>query len=120
MKKSFIEHQRRRLEQLRLQILGPEESGLARERATKEAKGDESRAFEDAAQDMAENEIHQALHDVDDRRLHAIERALEKIREGTYGRSDISGDLIPRARLEAVPEAALTVQEEENLERRGE
>lgn len=119
MEKSFIEQQRRRLEQLRLQLLGPEEAELARERAAKEAKGDETREFEEAAQGMAENEIHQALHDVDNRRLHAIERALEKIREGTYGRSDISGDPIPRARLEAVPEAVRTVEEEENIERRG-
>jgi DnaK suppressor protein len=48
-----------------------------------------------------------------------IERALAKIDEGTYGRSDLSGDPIPKARLDAVPEAVLTIQEEEARERQG-
>jgi DnaK suppressor protein len=61
---------------------------------------------------MAQNEVDQALHDVNDRRVSHIERALQKIEEGTYGVSDVSGKLIPKARLEAVPEAILTVDEE--------
>lgn len=117
MEKPFIEQQRKRLEALRVQILGPEEVGLAKEREAREAKGEESQEFEETAQDMAANEIHQALHDVDNRRLHAIDRALQKIEQGTYGLSDMSGEPIPRARLEATPEAVLTVQEEEKRER---
>lgn len=46
-----------------------------------------------------------------------VERALEKIQEGTYGVCDISGDEIPKARLEAMPYAATTVQAQEKLER---
>lgn len=117
MEKSFIERQRRRLEALRARILAPEEAGMAKGREAREAKGEESQEFEEAAQDMAGNEIDQALHDVDDRRLYAIDRALQKIRQGTYGLADISGEPIPRARLEATPEAVLTVQEEEMMER---
>lgn len=117
MEKSFIEQQRRRLESLRAQILDPEEAGMEKEREAREAKGEETKEFEEAAQDMAENEIHQALHDVDNRRLHAIDRALQKIREGTYGLSDISGEPIPRARLEVTPEAVVTAQEEDAMER---
>jgi DnaK suppressor protein len=41
-----------------------------------------------------------------------IERALEKIKDGTYGVSDASGRPIPRDRLEAMPEAIYTVDEE--------
>lgn len=107
MEKSFIEQQRRRLEALRAQILDPEEAVITKEREAREANGDESEEFEEAAHDMAENEIHQALHDVDNRRLHAIERALQKIRQGTYGLSDLSGKATPRARLEATPERFL-------------
>lgn len=44
-------------------------------------------------------------------RLSAIRRALEKIEDGTYGLSDESGKPIPKARLEAVPESVLTVEE---------
>ena len=40
-----------------------------------------------------------------------IERALKKIELGTYGLSDVSGKPIPRERLEAMPEAVLTVEE---------
>ena len=40
------------------------------------------------------------------------ERALQKIADGTYGYSDRSGEPIPKLRLEAMPEATLTVEEE--------
>jgi len=54
---------------------------------------------------------------VDERRLRAIDRALAKIDEGTYGLSDMSGKPIPKASLEATPEAVLTVEEEEQREK---
>ena len=41
-----------------------------------------------------------------------IERALAKIEDGTYGFSDSSGKPIPRARLEAMPEAINTADED--------
>ena len=43
------------------------------------------------------------------RRLAAIERAEQRLASGTYGRSIVSGDLIPDERLEADPAAELTV-----------
>ena len=49
--------------------------------------------------------------------LRQIERALEKIQDGTYGICDISGEEIPKARLEAMPYAATTVKAQEKLER---
>jgi len=44
--------------------------------------------------------------------LRRIERAEEKIADGTYGLSDRSGALIPVERLEAVPYATLTAEEQ--------
>jgi DnaK suppressor protein len=44
-------------------------------------------------------------------RLAAIDRALRRLDEGTYGRSVRSGEPIPDARLEADPAAELTVEE---------
>jgi DnaK suppressor protein len=44
-------------------------------------------------------------------RLAAIDRALHRLDEGTYGRSVRSGVPIPDARLEADPAAELTVEE---------
>ncbi len=46
-------------------------------------------------------------------RLAAIDRARQRIDDGTYGRSVRSGDPIPDERLEADPAAELTVDEVE-------
>jgi DnaK suppressor protein len=47
------------------------------------------------------------------KRLAAIERAEARLAAGTYGLSVKSGDAIPDQRLEAVPTAELTVEEQE-------
>ncbi|HEX4832321.1 MAG TPA: hypothetical protein VH478_14655 [Trebonia sp.] len=44
-------------------------------------------------------------------RLEAIDRALERLDDGTYGRSVHSGQPIPGDRLEADPAADLTIEE---------
>jgi DnaK suppressor protein len=46
-------------------------------------------------------------------RLAAVERAEERLVAGTYGLSVRSGEPIPDERLEAVPTAELTVEEQE-------
>jgi DnaK suppressor protein len=113
----FIEQQRKRLETLRRQVLGGELAANARQRSFTEQHGDEAEEFEDLAQEAEQEEVRQAQHDVDGRRLSNIERALQKIQEGSYGLSDVSDEPIPKARLEATPEAILTVQEEEAIEK---
>ncbi len=50
-------------------------------------------------------------------RLAAIDRALHRLDEGTYGRSVRSGQPIPDERLEADPAAELTVEEARAAER---
>lgn len=114
--RDFIERQRRRLQALRRQLLGGEQAQLARERAFRQLHGDEALEDEEQAQGMAEREVEQALHDVDDRRVADVERALQKIAEGSYGLSDRSGAPIDRARLESTPEAILTMEEERSRE----
>jgi len=56
----------------------------------------------------------EAIEDVDlDREtLEQIDRALQRIQEGTYGVSEVSGKPIPIDRLEAVPYATTLVDEE--------
>ena len=51
-------------------------------------------------------------------RLEAIERALARLDNGTYGRSVRSGKPIPDERLEADPAAELTIEEARADERR--
>lgn len=50
--------------------------------------------------------------------LAAVERAERRLEEGTYGLSVESGKPIPDARLEAVPHAERTVEEQAAWERR--
>ncbi|WP_108472221.1 TraR/DksA family transcriptional regulator [Rhodanobacter thiooxydans] len=119
LSREFVEQQRLRLLALRRQLLGGEEDDLAGRRAFQLQHGDEAGEEEDDAQDLSQQEVDQALHDVDDRRVANIERALQKIGEGSYGLSDLSGEPIPRARLETTPEAVLTMQEERAREARG-
>lgn len=49
--------------------------------------------------------------------LAALERAEARLAEGTYGLSVQSGEPIPDARLEAIPTAERTVEEQERYER---
>jgi len=113
----FVERQRQRLEALRKELTSAESSAV-QERVLRAGRAAEARELEEDAQDMAARETDEAVHRADERRLRAIVRALRKIEEGTYGLSDVSGKPIPRARLDAVPEAVLTIQEEEEAEKR--
>jgi DnaK suppressor protein len=114
--RAFLQRQQKRLEELRRQLQRSEAS-LVQERSRRADQGREAREFEEDAQDLAEREIDEAVHRYDDRRLRAVERALQKIEEGTYGLSDLSGVPIPTARLQAIPEALLTVEEEAQAEK---
>ena len=46
-----------------------------------------------------------------------IDRALEKIEEGTYGKCDVTGKDIPKKRLDAIPYAIMTVEAQEKIEK---
>jgi DnaK suppressor protein len=49
--------------------------------------------------------------------LRQVERALEKIEEGSYGICDITNEEIPIKRLEAIPYATMTVAAQSKLEK---
>lgn len=102
---AFLAQQKKRLMAMRDRIVGSTSSSPA-------PKFDEAKEREDDAQDMAQSEVDGTIDAIESQRLGAIERALAKIAEGTYGLSDLSGDPIPRARLEALPEALFTIEEE--------
>lgn len=116
LSRQFIEQQRKRLETLREQLIGAVAKTTAKNRTFQEEYGGEAQEFEDRAHGMAQNELYQSLHNLDERRLRNIDRALRKINEGTYGLSDLSGEPIPKAKLDAAPEAILTVEEEARVE----
>jgi DnaK suppressor protein len=49
--------------------------------------------------------------------LEAVERAEKRLEDGTYGFSAESGEPIPRERLEAIPWAERTTEEQERYDR---
>lgn len=69
--------------------------------------GDEDTA--DLAAAMMDKEIDLSVEDETMDLINAIDHALEKIEDGTYGICDISGEEIPKSRLELIPWASLTV-----------
>ena len=69
--------------------------------------GDEADAAQPLAAEGTDEDVAGTLRD----RLDAIERALRRLDDGTYGRSVRSGLPIPPERLEADPAAELTVEE---------
>jgi DnaK suppressor protein len=71
----------------------------------------------DQASDLYDKERDEgALEDLRDQ-LAALERAEQRLADGTYGRSIDSGEPIPDERLEAVPTAERTVEEQAAWER---
>jgi DnaK suppressor protein len=111
----FIEQQRKRLEALREQLSTTTESGVGPSRLRDE-NVDRPWDWEEEGALTTQRQTDEAVHEAIERRLRDIARALEKIREGTYGLSDASGQPIPKARLEDVPEAIYTIEEERRRE----
>jgi DnaK suppressor protein len=65
-----------------------------------------------AASDLYQDELDEGLADDLREQLAAVERAEKRLTAGTYGLSILSGEPIPDERLEAVPAAELTADEE--------
>jgi DnaK suppressor protein len=64
------------------------------------------------ASDLYQDELDEGLADGLREQLAAVERAEQRLAAGTYGLSLESGQLISDERLEAVPTAELTAEEE--------
>jgi RNA polymerase-binding transcription factor len=116
---AFIERQRRYLAKLRMELLAAAQNEENEEADVKRESADRPREYEDDAQKLSNLETDGNLVVRNLKRLTLVERALKKLEEGTYGLSDVSGQPIPRERLEAVPEAICTLAEEGELERTG-
>jgi DnaK suppressor protein len=71
----------------------------------------------DYATELFDHELEEGLAERLREELAAIERAYERLENGTYGLSVESGRPIEEARLEAIPWAELTADEQRRLER---
>jgi DnaK suppressor protein len=110
----FIAQQKQRLQDLKAELErvrdGLEEDQRFRAEEEEDLTQHDSG---DMSQSLFTREVDATVEQQVERRLENVERALQKIDEGTYGLSDDSGEPIPRGRLEAVPEAVRTVDEQE-------
>jgi DnaK suppressor protein len=107
------------LDRARAQLLA-ERAEVADLLAGAESSGQEDRAVEDeeaqvytsdAAQPLTAEGEDDAIAESMRDRLAAIDRALKRLDDGTYGRSVRSGLPIPDDRLDADPAAELTIEE---------
>jgi DnaK suppressor protein len=73
----------------------------------------------DGGAEMVEDELSEAEAEPLSEALAAIERAERRLEEGTYGISVESGEPIPDDRLEAIPWAERTAEEQARLEGSG-
>jgi DnaK suppressor protein len=88
-------------------LLSDTEAAGQQDRAAENETGDIS----DPAQPLTAEGMDDAIADSLRDRLAALDRALQRLDDGTYGRSVRSGLPIPAERLEADPAAELTVEE---------
>jgi DnaK suppressor protein len=112
----FVERQRERLLGLRDELVRMREGMAADERDLGEAEGDTQLDSGDLSQDMFTREMDASIGEQTERRLGEVDRALQKIKDGTYGICEDTGERIPRGRLEAVPEAIRTVEAQRRYE----
>ncbi len=108
----FLATQKARLLTLRLELLRTLDVERESVREVGSAADHQANEAEDRAQDQSLNEVGRRVSDHLALARLAIDRALAKLDDGTYGFSDLSGAPIPLVRLQAYPQAQLTLAEE--------
>jgi DnaK suppressor protein len=117
--KEFVEKQRERLEELRAELTRMVEGLEEDQQDRAESEGDMTENDSgDMSQSLFTREMDATVEQTMEKRLESVDRALQKIEEGTYGICDDTGEPIPRGRLEAMPEAIYTVEAQQRRERK--
>ena len=114
----FVDSKKQRLIELRDELVGVRD-GLNEDERELEGGGHDFTETDsgDMSQSIFDREMDASVEEGIERRLKEVERALQKIEEGTYGVCEDTGEEIPRGRLEAVPEAIRTVEAQQRFER---
>jgi RNA polymerase-binding transcription factor DksA len=105
-----------RLLELREQLLR-QMNGLAKESAQEMAGY--SLHMADSGTDNFDRDFALSLLSSDQDAIYEIEEALKRIEKNTYGICELTGKIIPKARLEAIPWTRFTVHAQAQLERDG-
>jgi len=111
-----IEYFKQRLEELKKQFTRLLKGSTAEVKTPDEATGYTQHQADQGTDDF-DRTISLEVTSKEYHILRQIERALEKIDEHTYGICDVTEEEIPRARLEAVPYATMTVKAQEKREK---
>ena len=116
----FVRQQKQKLLQLRDAVVDSM-AGVAQGTLRSRAEGSEASAFgmhqADAGSDAYDRDFALSLLSQEQDALYEIDEALKRIELGTYGKCEMSGKPIPRARLEAIPFARFTVECQSQLEK---
>jgi RNA polymerase-binding transcription factor len=107
--RELLARERERIERSLTDLGGPE---------TDEELSHVDQHLADAGSDLFETERQAGLANQLREELAAVERAEQRLGEGTYGLSVESGDPIPDGRLERIPWAERTAEEQERRDRR--
>ena len=107
MRKAFLKSARETLESMKAQLLAEIQQDLKQGRETSK---DEGMDTYDLASEEREREISFILTDRDRGKLQAIEDALDRIEEGSYGVCESCEQEIAEGRLQAMPFTRLCVQ----------
>jgi DnaK suppressor protein len=116
LKKQEIAQFKKRLEELQKQLTQMMRGVSETVRANEESKGYSQHQADEGTDDF-DRSISLELSNKEFSVLRQIERALQKIEEGTYGICDLTGEEIPFRRLEAIPYATMTVKAQEKFEK---
>ncbi len=116
----FTRAQKEKLLQLR-DAMVDSMAGVAKDNLRSRAEGSEASAFgmhqADAGSDAYDRDFALSLLSQEQDALYEIDQALKRIELGTYGKCEMSGKPISRARLEAIPFARFTVECQSQLEK---
>lgn len=116
LKKSEIEEFRKRLEKMRQEMTKMVQEVSKDVKTQAESKGYSQHQADEGTDDF-DRMVSLQLTDKEIQILRQIDRAMEKINEETYGVCDITGQEIPRKRLDAIPYATMTVEAQEKFEK---
>lgn len=114
----FVEEQKRRLLEIKAELERISE-GMERDQRDRAEDQDDQTEHDsgDLSQQIFTREMDATIEGQTDRRLQDVDRALEKVEEGSYGICDDTGEEVPKGRLEAMPEAIRTVEAQQSFER---
>jgi DnaK suppressor protein len=108
--KELLERERERLEGLLAGLRAP---------ANGDELSDVDQHLGDTASELTQQETDAGLAADLEEQLAAIERAEKRLQDGTFGTSIESGEPIPDGRLERIPWAERTAEEQSRFERGG-